>query len=108
MEYCLIQITFGNKKEVKITQEKLLQERLVSSCQVLNCNSIWRWKKDIEKSKEYILLLKTKKYLVNKIYNIVKGIHSYECFEFLVFDISSPSTKYLNWIDEETENLDKK
>ena len=36
----------------------------------------------------------------NDIYNIIKFIHSYECFEFAIYDISSINKEYLKWIDK--------
>ena len=47
--------------------------------------------------------MKAKLSLQNKIYNVIKNIHSYECFEFAVFDFDSCNSQYLNWIDEETK-----
>ena len=46
--------------------------------------------------------MKTQFYLQNKIYNVIKNIHSYECFEFAVFKLSSCNEDYLNWIELET------
>ena len=46
--------------------------------------------------------MKTKKSLQEKIYNVIKEIHSYDCFEFAVFDLTSCNKEYLNWIEEET------
>ena len=35
------------------------------------------------------------------LYEVIKNIHSYECFEFAIFDLTSCNSKYLNWIDRE-------
>jgi len=55
-----------------------------------------------ESSKEYLLHIKTKKSLINKIYQDIKKIHSYDTFEFAVYDLTSPSEEYLDWLNEET------
>ena len=57
-----------------------------------------------ESAKEYLLHIKTRKELVEKIYNTIKKIHSYQTFEFAVYNIESPSSEYLDWIEEETKN----
>ena len=35
------------------------------------------------------------------IYNEIKKIHSYDCFEFAVYEFNSINSDYLKWIDEE-------
>ena len=102
MKYCMIEVAFGIKKEANKAVDELLNKRLVASCQILESNSIWNWKQKREQSKEYIVLMKTQFYLQNKIYNVIKNIHSYECFEFAVFKLSSCNEDYLNWIELET------
>ena len=101
-EYCMIEIAFSDEDELNAVVDMLLDKRLVSGCQVVNSNSKWRLNGEIEKSLEYLLFVKTEKSLISKIYEVVKKIHSYECFEFAVFDMSSCNHDYLRWIDRET------
>ena len=100
--YCMIETAFDNIDEVKLVISRLLEEKLVASCQMVESNSKWNWKQEQEESKEYLVFMKTKKSLQEKIFNVIKEIHSYDCFEFAVFDLDSPNQDYLNWIDEET------
>lgn len=102
MKYCMIEVAFGNNEEANKAIDELLNKRLVASCQMLESNSIWNWKQKRENSKEYIVLMKAKLSLQNKIYNVIKNIHSYECFEFAVFELNSCNEDYLNWIELET------
>ncbi len=37
--YCMIEITFSNKREVEESIEKLLNNKLVASCQIIESNS---------------------------------------------------------------------
>ena len=69
---------------------------------MIESNSKWNWKQEQEESKEYLVFMKTKKSLQEKIYNLIKEIHSYNCFEFAVFELNSCNQDYLNWIEEET------
>ena len=101
MKCCMIETAFDNLDEAREVIEKLLQEKLVASCQMVESNSKWIWKKELEESKEYLVFMKTKKTLQEKIYKVIKDIHSYECFEFAVFDLESCNKDYLNWIEEE-------
>ena len=47
--------------------------------------------------------MKTNKKLQQEIFGVIKELHSYECFEFAVYNITSINEKYLEWIDKETK-----
>ncbi len=102
-EYCMIETAFGNLDEAKLVIDRLLKEKLVASCQMFESSSKWNWKNELEESKEYIVLMKTKKSLREEIYEVIKEIHSYECFEFAEFELNSFNKYYLKWIEEETK-----
>lgn len=103
MKYVMIEVAFNNKKEVNLTEEKLLKEKLVASLQVLTSDSIWNYNGELESDKEYLVFMKTKESLINEVYKVIKEIHSYEVFEFAIFPLTSPSNDYLKWIEEETK-----
>lgn len=103
-DYIMIEIAFKSKKEVDKSVNVLLDNKLVASSQVFTSESTWNYKGKRTSRKEFILLLKTKKELINVIYNVIKDIHSYEVFEFAIFNLSSPSRKYLDWINDETKS----
>lgn len=102
MKYCMIETAFDNKEEAEKTIKTLLEKKLVASCQIVESESKWNWKKEYEESKEYLVFMKTKKKLQKEIYDIIRGIHSYDCFEFAVFNLNSYSKEYLKWIEDET------
>ncbi len=100
--YCMIEVAFGNLEEAKKVINALLSKKLVASCQMIQSDSKWNWQQKLEENNEYLVFMKTKKSLQEKIYHVIKEIHSYECFELAVFDLNSCNKDYLNWIDEET------
>ena len=102
-KYCMIETAFDNENELTKVVDELLKNKLIASSQVVESDSKWRWKNELEKSKEYLVFMKTKKALANEIFETIKKFHSYECFEFAIFDIESCNAEYLKWIDEETK-----
>ena len=102
-EYCMIEVAFGKQKEVLEVVDLLLSKRLVASCQVVESYSSWHWHYNREDSLEYLVFLKTKSELSKEIYRVIKDIHTYDCFEFAVFSLSSCNDEYLEWIDRETK-----
>lgn len=103
MNYCMVEIAFDNEQQLNDSVNALLKERLVSGCQVVESKSKWRWNDVIEMSKEYLLFVKTKEDKLQAIYDTVRKIHSYECFEFATFGLTSINKDYLEWIDRETK-----
>ena len=79
----------------------MLSKRLVASTHIIESNSSWNWKNERESDKEFLLQVKTKVTKQNDIYNEIKKIHSYDCFEFAVYELNSINSDYLKWIDEE-------
>ena len=47
--------------------------------------------------------MKTKKEFRKEIFNVIKSIHSYDCFEFAEFELNSFNKDYLEWIERETK-----
>ena len=99
----MIETAFDNKKELEQVVDELLKNKLIASCQVVESNSKWHWKNEIESSKEYLVFMKTKQDLAKEIFETIKKVHSYECFEFAIFELNSCNQEYLEWIDEKTK-----
>lgn len=90
------------KKNLKVISKILLEERLVSCCQVYNIESSYWWKDNIVDANEYLLKMKTKKDLYKEVERTILENHSYEVPEIITYNIEDGYSKYLNWIDKET------
>ena len=101
-EYCMIETASDNKEEITTIAKELLDMKLVASCHIIESESTWNWESEREEAKEYLLQMKTNKKHQQEIYDVINNIHSYDCFEFAVYDITSINIEYLNWIDRET------
>ena len=93
-------ITSDSEQEAKTIIEKLLKNRLIACGNLIGpiSSSFW-WKDRIETSKEYLILLKSRNDLFNKIEKEVLRLHSYEVPEIIVFPIIDGSKDYLKWIN---------
>ena len=94
-KYCMIETASDNKEEINIIAKQLLDKKLVASCHVIESDSSWNWNKEREEAKEFLLQMKTNKKHQQDILNVIRNIHSYECFEFAVYDIKSINKEYL-------------
>lgn len=100
-KYCMIEIAFNNIDEVNKVVDILLKKKLIASSHIIESKSSWNWKNKRENDNEFLLQLMTKTDKQKEIYDIVKTIHSYDCFEFAVYEFNSINDDYLNWIGDE-------
>lgn len=100
-KYCMIETASNNKEEIVKISKVLLEEKKAASCHIIESESSWNWHNEKESAKEYLLQIQTKKDYQKDIYEIIKSIHNYDCFEFAVYDFNSISDNYTNWLEEE-------
>lgn len=101
--YTVIFITTANKKEAGRIARHLIKNRLAACVNIVdNIKSIFWWKGKIDKAKEVLLIIKTKKRLIDKLIKKVKSLHSYEVPEIIVLPIIAGNKKYLDWINGST------
>ena len=105
-KYLQVICTFDSEEEANKVINKLLDERLVSCCQMNEITSTYHWNGNREHGQEFQVCMKTKEELYNDIEKIIKENHSYEVPEIIAYQISHGSKEYLNWIEEETKKVD--
>ena len=101
--HIVVLVTASSKKEGQKLASCLLQEKLAACVNVIDgVNSLFRWQGKIDKAKEALLIIKTRKTLFNKLLKKVKSLHSYEVPEIVALPIIAGNKKYLDWIDDST------
>jgi periplasmic divalent cation tolerance protein len=97
-------VTTTDKKAVadKITNS-LLNKKLAGCIQVMPVTSSYWWQGKKAKAKEFMLFIKTKKSLYNKVEQEIKKVHNYSVPEILAMPITAGNKKYLNWLQSETK-----
>ncbi len=100
--YIMISTTFQDKKEAEEIGNLLLSQRLISCYQLSEIASSYHWKGKIEREKEFLMQMKTRKKLYSKVEQLILKHHSYEIPQIIAYDITNGYQKYLDWIEEET------
>lgn len=90
--------TFPNKKEAQEIGLKLVQQKLVGCINIFPINSIYRWKNKIEKDREWVMLIKTKKQNFKKIEKFILERHSYEIPCIIEIPLGRITKKYTRWL----------
>lgn len=89
----------------KITQV-IVSTKLVACVNTIpGVKSSYWWKGKVEVDNEMILMMKTRKALVERLDAKIKELHPYDIHEFIVQPIIAGNPDYLSWIGESTLKL---
>jgi len=92
-------VTTAGKEEANIIVQRLLEARLIACANIVGpVSSLFHWFGKTEKAEEYLILMKSREDLFQKLSETVKASHSYEVPEILAFPIVEGSEAYLNWL----------
>jgi periplasmic divalent cation tolerance protein len=82
--------------------EALVSERLVACVNAMPVRSCYRWKGEICRDREELLIMKTRESLFARVMERVKELHPYEVPEILALPVWGGFAGYLEWVREET------
>jgi len=92
-------VTTASKQEAEKIAQRLLNERLIACANIIGpVSSLFHWCEKIEKAEEYLIFMKSRKDLFEKLAETVKALHSYEVPEIIVLPIVEGSKAYLDWM----------
>jgi len=99
--YIVIFITAANKKEGTYIAQALIKKKLAACVNIIDkIESLFCWKGKLERAREALLIIKSKKEKLTKIIKTVKSMHSYEMPEIIALPLTGGDKPYLRWIDE--------
>jgi len=97
-------VTAKDEKEAEKIATALVENGLAACCNIVpRVKSIYRWKNNVERAAEAMIMIKTKKGLVEKAVKKIKSLHSYEVPAIEFVDIAGGNPDSFAWIKDETE-----
>jgi len=80
----------------------VVEQRLAACVNIVpGARSIYHWKGQIEDAAEWMLIIKSRRDLMEQLRAAIGKIHSYEVPELLAVPVVDGSESYLAWIDRE-------
>jgi Uncharacterized protein involved in tolerance to divalent cations len=101
-EICVLYVTAPPSQSEKITNS-LLAKRLIACANITPVRSLYRWKGETCDDKEDLLIIKTRKSLVQAVITAVKTEHPYEVPEIIALPVIAGHLPYLDWVYRETD-----
>lgn len=100
-DFCVIFVTCRSKKEADVIASSLLKKRLVVCANIISgVDSRFWWDGKIDRSKETLVIMKTRLNRFKRIEKEVKCLHSYDVPEIIAIPIVAGSRDYLGWIND--------
>lgn len=96
----MVFMSTASKEEAEIIVQKLLDKHLIACANILGpVESRFWWRNKIDRASEFLVLMKTKQELFNKLSEAVQRMHSYEIPEIVALSIARGSKPYLEWLN---------
>ena len=94
--------TCDSEEQAGRVARALVEQRLAACVNIVpGARSIYHWKGQIEDAAEWILIIKTRRDLMDGLRTAIGKIHSYEVPELLAVPVVDGSESYLAWLDRE-------
>ncbi len=98
--YIVILVTAKDKKEAQKISSALIKAKLAACVNIIDkVDSLFFWESKINRAKESLLVIKSKKEKLPRIIKLVRSLHSYKVPEIIAIPIISGDKPYLRWID---------
>lgn len=109
MKYSLVMVTAPEGEEAQILARYLLENKLCACVNVFRgVESYFWWEGRIDRAQERLLIIKTKKNLVQELIRQIRARHSYSVCEVIEIPILSGNKSYLDWIEESCTKKERK
>jgi len=83
--------------------DEILKLKLAACASKIDVDSKFWWKRKIDEEKECLIIFKTRKELVKKLFKKIKEIHPYEVPEIVEIKVEKVYDKYLEWLKDVTQ-----
>ena len=94
--------TCDSEEQAGRVARALVEQRLAACVNIVpGARSIYHWKGQIEDATEWMLIIKSRRGLMDQLRATIGEIHTYEVPELLAVPVVDGSESYLAWLDRE-------
>jgi periplasmic divalent cation tolerance protein len=105
----VVLVTCETLTEGRHIARSVVTKRVAACVNVIRspADSYYTWNGKLERTREYLLLIKTTAKRLPELEKEVKRLHSYDVPEFIALPISAGSSKYISWLQASVAQLRK-
>jgi periplasmic divalent cation tolerance protein len=109
MNSLLVLTSLPDRDSAENLAELLIERRLAACVSILApCASVYRWQGEIQHDEEHPLLIKTVQDRYAELEASIRANHPYELPEIIAVSLLHGLPAYLQWVESETRNNDKR
>jgi periplasmic divalent cation tolerance protein len=98
--HIVVLVTAKDTAQAERIARKLVERELAACVNVLpGARSFFRWEGKVDRTREVLLIIKTRRSVFPRLARAVKELHSYSVPEIIALPIVAGSPDYLRWID---------
>lgn len=102
-EFVVVLVTTDGQDQADAVARAVLEPHLAACVNmVAGVRSQYWWQGQLEQTVENLLLIKTRRSLLDKVTAAVKAVHSYSVPEVLALSVAGGNPDYLKWLEQET------
>lgn len=102
-DYIIVLNTCNSTDIAALIADTLVSKKLAACVNMISgVESVYQWQGKIERDKEILLIIKTKRALFSQIEQTIQELHDYELPEIIAVPIETAEKNYLNWIQSAT------
>lgn len=99
----VVMTSVSSRKDAESLARMLVSRRLAACVSISALeSSIYRWKEKVEEEKEFMLLVKTRKGMWEKVRKALKESHPYKLPEIIALPAERVSPEYRTWVENAT------
>jgi len=103
MDSLLVLTNLPDRASAEKLAALLIEQRLAACVNLLApCDSVYRWRGEIQRDEEHPLLIKTTQERYAELETSIRANHPYELPEIIAVPIVHGLTAYLRWVESET------
>ncbi len=100
---CIVLTAAGSADEATKIAHALVERKLAACVNIVpRIESVYRWRGKVETASEWLLTIKSRASMFDRVHETIKELHSYELPECVMLNIAHGSAEYLRWIEENT------
>jgi periplasmic divalent cation tolerance protein len=95
----VVLMTAGSQEEASRLAEMLVGAHLAACVQIMpQMESIYRWKGEVHRAPEFLLLVKTTAACFDELEREVRALHTYDTPEIIALPVAHVSAPYFDWL----------
>ena len=98
MAFALTMTTTATREDAEAWAEGLVMNKLAACVQIAETFSVYEWEGHVNKDREFLLLIKGRSDLFEKVRGYVLAHHKYDLPELVKLDLVDGNPAYLAWM----------